>query len=398
LQAHRMEKLKIKSFVIENRSRISAANCFIAFSKSLDKHQTKVSLKALEIVIQVDDDIYKIETKKFFDINVKSFHSLLVRDNFISFRFITSLENQFDAEVLKVNGTCNKFQRVSLTIDDNKDEESVTITCSNCDSQLTVDEVVTLRRVLELPSSNLNVSDWFCHRHGDEKLFEDPQTTNGSSKCFNEETQQFQPKTNDVFYGPFCLLMNAQLFEKNRLRQKRKLSYCKRCLQLMGESSSSIVKFWWESVKISGRPFFNVASPINLVKNVIKNHLSSDGLGFLTPIVKIIFEASLPADDQKVHILIQVMDKNLQLLRLNLDDSKLVERRSIKVMYLKLKEDNDDDVRTLKYWQKDINIASFEFSIKMFHLFSEYLKAQSELIPEVYRTNNGFRLSYIEFM
>lgn len=393
-----MEKLKIKSFVIEYRQRIQAGNCFISFSKSLDKHQTKVSLKALEIVIQVDDDIHKIETKKFFDINVKSFHSLLVKDSFMSFRFITSNE-KFDEEVLKVNGTSNKFQKINLSVDDNKDEEIVSITCSNCDSLLTNEKEVTLKRILELPSSNLDISDWFCHRHGDEKLFEDSHNHDESSKpCFNEETQQFQPKINDVFYGPFCLLMNSQLFDKSRLRQKRKLIHCKRCLQLMGEGGSTITKFWWESVKVSGKPFFDVASPITLIKSVIKNHLSCDGLGFLTPIVKIIFESAMPADDQKVHILIQVMDKNLQLLRLSLDDLQLVERRSIKVMYLKLNHDNADDERTLKYWQKDINIASFEFSFKMFHILSEYLKAQSELIPEAYRTNNCFRLSYIEFL
>ena len=393
-----MEKLKIKSFVIEFRKKIQAGNCFIRFNSSLDKHKTKVLLKALEIIVQIDDDTYKIETKIFFDINIQSFHSLLVNDNFISFRFITANGNQFDSEVLKLNGSCNKFQRIKLNIDDNKDEENVTITCSNCDSMLTAEKEVKIRRVRELPSSNLNISDWFCHRHDDEKLFDDTQNNDTSTACFNEQTHQFQPRINDIFYEPFCLLMNSQLFDKTRLRQKRKLVYCKRCLQLMGESSSTITKFWWESVKISGKPFFDVSSPIDLIKNVIKNHLSCEGLGFLTPIVKIIFESALPVDDQKVHILIQVMDKNLQLLRLNLDDSQLVEQRSIKVMYLKLNQNNDDDERTLKYWQKDINIASFELSMKMFHTLCEYLKAQSDLIPEVYRTNNCFQLSYIEFL
>lgn len=394
-----MEKvqIKIKSFVIEYRQRIQAGNCFISFSNTLDKHQTKVSLKALEIVIQLDDDTHTIETKKFFDINIKSFHSLLVKDSFMSFRFITANEKQFDAEVLKVNGTSGKFQRINLNFDDNKDEENVVITCSNCDSLLTVEKQVTLKRVLELPSSNCDISDWFCHRHGDEKLFDVDH--NHDDSCFNETTQQFQPKISDVFYGPFCLLMNSQLFDMNRLRQKRKLLHCKRCLQLMGEiGSATITKFWWESLKIDGKSFFNVASPMNLIKGVIKNHLSCDSLGFITPIVKIIFESSLPADDQKVHILIQVMDRNLQLLKLNLDDLELEERRSIKVMYLKLNQNNADDERMLKYWQKDINIETFDLSIKMFHVLSEYLNSQSELIPEDYRTNNCFQLSYIEFL
>lgn len=393
-----MEKLKIKSFVIETRSRIKSGNCFICFNNSLDQHQTKVSLKAAEIIIQVDDDVLKIETKKFFDINIKSFHSLLVKDNFMSFRFISATEKQFDTEVLKVHCPSTKFQRIKLSVDSIK-EELVVIACSNCDSSLTVEKEVPLKRILELPSNNLDVSDWFCHRHGDEKLFDDSQNKEETvSSCFDEKTHKFQPKLNDLFHGPFCLLMNSQVFDKSRLRQKRQLIHCKRCLQLIGEGNSAMVKFWCESVKFNGKPFFDVASPIDLIKHVIKNHLACDGLMFLPPIVRIIFESSNPTDDKKVNLLIQVMDKNLQLLRLNLTSSQLEEKTSIKVMYLKLSEDNADDERTLKYWQKDINVTTFEMSFKLLHMLCEHLKLQSELIPEAYRTNNCFQLSYIEFM
>lgn len=393
-----MEKLKIKSFVIETRSRIKSGNCFICFNSSLDQHQTKVSLKAAEIIVQVDDDILKIETKNFFDINIKSFHSLLVKDNFMSFRFISACEKQFDAEVLKVSCPSTKFQRIKLSVDSNE-EELVAIACSNCDSSLTVDKEVTLKRILELPSNNLDISDWFCHRHGDEKLFDDSQNKEETvSSCFDEKTNKFQPKVNDLFHGPFCLLMNSQVFDKSRFRQKRRLIHCKRCLQLIGESNATITKFWCESVKFNGKPFYDVASPIDLIRLVIKNHLACDGLMFLAPIVRIIFEASNPTDDKKVNLLIQVMDKNLQLLRLNLKNSQLEEKTSIKVMYLKLNEDNADDERALKYWQKDINITTFELSFKLLHMLCEHLKAQSELIPEAYRTNNSFQLSYIEFM
>ena len=382
-----MEKLRIKSFLIEHRSRIQAGNCFISFSDSLDQHHTRVSLKNHEIVIQVDENVHRIATEKFFDINVKSFHSLLVSENFISFRFITANEKQFDEEVLTINDSSSKFQRIQVNVDVTGGR-GFSVTCSNCDSLLTTDQEVSLRRILELPSSNLDVSEWFCHRHADEKLFDD-------SNCFDEATQQFQPKLGDSFYGPFCLLMNAQLFDKARLRVKRKLIHCKRCLQLLGEfNGQRIVKLWCESVKFNDRAFFGVASQISLIKRVIKNHLACESL----MLVKLIFEASMPAnEDKKVHVIVQVMDRNLQLLKLE-EDSELVERRSIKVMYLKLRHDNDDDTRTLKYWQKDINVATFELSFKMLHALCEYLAAQSLLIPEVYRSNNSFQLSYIEFL
>lgn len=393
-----MDKLKMKSFVVEYRSRIKAGNCFIYFNNKLDQHQTKVLLRASGIVIQIDDDVYKIETKNFFNINIKSFHSLLVKDAYISFRFIVD-EDKFDSEVLLVNGSESKFQRIKLNVESNKDGVDMAITCSNCSSLITSQKEVTLKRILELPSSNLDVSDWFCHRHGDEKIFNDGENKEESSSgCFDEKTHQFQPKTHDLFYGPFCLLMNSQLMDMTRLRQKRQLIYCKRCLQPMGEHRDTITKFWCDSVKFNGRPFFDVDSPITLIRNVIKNHLACDGLMYLAPIVKIIFESAKPTDEHKVNVLIQVMEKNLQLLRLNLEDSKLTEQRSIKVMYLKLNHADADDERTLNYWRKDINVVTFELSFKMFHSLCEYLKTQSELIPEVYRSNNSFQFSYIEYL
>lgn len=392
-----METLKIKNLTIEHRSRIQAGNCFIRFSNNLDKHQTKVSLKQSEIIVKVDKDVHTIETKDFFDINIKSFHSLLVSDSFISFRFITANEKQFDAEVLKTGGELTKFQRIKLSLDSSKSElENVVVACSNCDSSVTINQPLTLRRILELPSSNLDVSDWFCHRHDNEKLFDETQNDSVQS-CFDEKTHQFQPKLTDVFYGPFFLLMNSQNFDKNRLRQKKKMIYCKRCLQLVGESSGAITKLWCESVKFNEKTFFDVDSSINLLKLVIRNHLACDGFVQVAPIAKIIFE-SVVRDDQKVHILVQIMDRNLQLLKLNLEDFKLLKSQSIKLMYLKLNHENADDERALKYWQKDINIVTYELSFKMFHTLSEYLKSQSELIPDAYRSNNGFQLSYLDLL
>jgi HECT-like Ubiquitin-conjugating enzyme (E2)-binding len=179
------------------------------------------------------------------------------------------------------------------------------------------------------------------------------------------------------------------------LRRKNQLIYCKRCLQLLGETSNqNVTKFWWESIKFQDKLIFDV-SPIELVKNVISNHLACDV--YIAPIVKMIFETKIPTDDKKLHILIQVMDKNLQLMQLNMESMKLVERKAIKVMFLKLTEGIPEDDRTLNFWQKDLHVTNFELSFKMFHLILEYLETQSELIPGVYRnSNNGFQLTYID--
>lgn len=399
-----MEKLKISSFVIEFRKNLGAGNAFIKFNEKLGTAETKVLLKSNEIIIHAGDEEYTIETANFFYINVKSFYNLLVKDNFISFRFITSNENFGSDLVSNISGAIT-YQKLKLNLNNECD---VKVSCSNCDSLLTTEKEINFKRVLELPSSNMAISDWFCHRHDGEKIFQNSEQNNNKScnekECFNEETQMFKPKINDIFYGPFHLLLNSQPFEMNRFRPKKNqsnLMHCKRCLQLLCQlNGASCLMFWWENIKFNGKYMYSdVNTPIDLVRKVICNHLSCDSLSYLSPIIKVIFESINPNTGQKIHILLQVMDKNLKLLKLNLENYKLTEVKTIKVMYMKLDQlKNDDDERTLKYWQKDINTMTFEFSFKMFHLFAEYLEKQSATIPEIYRFNNSFLLSYIEVL
>lgn len=393
-----MENQKISTFVIEFRRNIQAGNVFIKFNSKLADSQTKVLLKSHEIIIQIDNEEYTIETGDFFNINVKSFYNLCVKDNFISFRFITANGEDF---VVPSTNEGIKYQKLKLNV---SNENDVKVTCSNCDSLLTIEKEINFKRVLELPSSNMAISDWFCHRHDGDKLFQSGHCNNNNNpnECFNEETQMFKPKMSDIFYGPFHLLLNARHFELNRFRPKKNtnLMHCKRCLQLLCQMGNSSLMFWWENVKLNGKFLYSdIETPADLVKWVICNHVSCDSLSYLSPIIKIIFESINPNSGHKIHILLQIMDKNLKLLKLKLDDFKLTEVKTIKVMYLKLDHQNsDDDERTLKYWQKDINTMTFEFSFKMFHLFSEYLEKQSDMIPEMYRYNNSFQLSYIEIM
>lgn len=384
----------MKSFVVEYRPRIKSGNAFIKFNNPLDKHSTKISLKPSGITVLVDGDEHNINTEEFFDINIKSFHSLMVKDNFLSFRFLTADDRQFSSEIIQPQQENSKTHQLKLNVNcENQSEVKVNVACSNCTSTLTIHEQIALKRVLELPSTNLNVSDWFCHRHENEKLFPE---ADGSNQIFHEESHTFQPKINDLFYAPFSVLLNSQHFDDSRLRRKKHLVYCKRCLQLLGECNyqSTTFKFWWESVKFQEKFIFDV-TPIELLKNVITNHLACDV--YIAPIVKMIFETKLPTEDKKLHILIQVMDKNLKLMQLNMDSMKLMTRKSFKIMYLKLTEGIPDDDQTLKFWQKDLHAMTFELSFKMFQLFLEYLESQSQLIPGVYRTsNNGFQLSYID--
>lgn len=394
--------MDIQNFSIEFLKRLQAGNCFIKFNETLGQNETKVLLKANQIIVKIDEESHTIDTSDFFAINVKSFYNLLVKDNFISFRFIIADEKKFDSEVITNGPSSNaiKFQRLEVNV---PLKEPVIITCSNCESSLTKKDV-HFRRILELPSSNMAISDWFCHRHDNEKIFQESAEgdvqESSTAQCFNEETQIFEPKSSDAFYGPFHILLNIEILDLSRFRQNKSF-HCKRCLQLICKRNgkgNAALHFWWENVKFNGQLMYkDILEPVDLVRRIIANHIACDSLSFLSPIIKIIFESSIPSTGQKINLLLQVMDTNLKLLKLNKDTFKLVELTSIKVMYLILDKVGDaDDERTLKYWQKDINTMTFEFSFKMFTIFTDYLASQSEIIPQIYRYNNSFQLSYIE--
>lgn len=310
-----------------------------------------------------------------------------------------------------------KFENLNLNVMTNQD---IKISCSNCEQPLTIEKEVSFNRILSLPSSSLAVSDWFCHIHSGQKIFqpniqpksqsfntkhdtndnhddgiEEEVEVKEDSQCFNEDTQVFQPKINDLFYGNFHILINSKIIELNRFRHKSGELRCKRCLQLICQKNytSRSLMFWYENIKFNGNFLYCHLSPIDLIKKVICNHISHNP----SPIIKLIFEAIIPSSTNRVHILLQIMDKNMKILKLNLDNSTLTEHKSIKVIFLKLTQDNsnDDHERTLKYWQKDFSILSLEVSFNLFHILCEYLQSMCLLIPESLRFHNFFQLSYI---
>ncbi|KAG5668650.1 hypothetical protein PVAND_016584 [Polypedilum vanderplanki] len=384
------EKLQISNLLIENYKKFKSANIFIKFNKSTKESETKVIVKFNEIVIKIKDEEHQIETSEFFKINAKFCYNLLVKGSFISFRIITTDDsNNFTTELITkslLEGP--KFAVLKLNIFDNEDTK---ITCSNCDHPLTIEKSVNFKRILSLPSSSMAMDEWFCHLHSNEQIFVPEQ-----SKCFDEKSKVFEPKINDIFYSNFYFLLNQENLELNRLRLVKNSIHCKRCLQLLGEklNSANCIKFWSESLKFNGKFFFcDLILPMDLIKKVLCNHLAHHNLSL---IAKVIFESTAPNTQKKIYILLQIMDRNLKILKLSENKLKLIEVSAIKVMFLKLTNGDEEDEKTLKYWQSDINSATFEFSFKYFHTFLEYLIKESEQIPDNYRFNNGFQLSYVE--
>lgn len=215
----------------------------------------------------------------------------------------------------------------------------------------------------------------------------------------------FQPKSCDLFYSDFYILINREVIESKRLREKFNYIYCKRCLKFLGESNAGVVKIWSENVSFGDNHVsFYTKSSIHSVIELIRrnlNTLKTDNSNiYLSSIVKIIFEAINPKNNHKLYLLIQILDQNLDLFKLNLENFELEPSKGIKVMFFTFTihpdKDNDENLKTLNFWLKDINTTQCEISSDLYYTFCRYLDTNSKYIPDFYRKNNLFNLTYID--
>jgi hypothetical protein len=411
-----MEYLKLRSFLIEFRHRIQSANVFLTFNENLANNtKTKILLKVNEISISIDNQNYKIDINNFFNINIKSICNLIIKNNSISFRFNTN-ETNFDKELLKLN-LQDTVEQPENSISGSKINvicnDKYSLNCSNCKSNLAAldsedQNSVQFSRILELPSNGLDLNEWFCHKPHSLIV-----NDNRNSECISNEINDchrhdavsnlFKPKNCDLFYSNFYVLFNRDIIDASRVRQKRNYFYCKRCLNFLGEKTSNdSIKMWCENFCFNDQlPFYQNKNVFDNIIHLIKMQIAqSDAFLYLSSIVKIIFEAKVPKNDSQLYLLIQIMDRNLDLYKLNLENFKLEQTKGIKIMYHCIAitpDDKDtDDLKTLNYWKKDMDSVVYEISSNIYHKFCKYLESNSKFIPDFYRKNNLFYLSYID--
>ena len=164
------------------------------------------------------------------------------------------------------------------------------------------------------------------------------------------------------------------------------------------------MKLWCENFRFNETTSFyeklGTESVIHLIRDTINNFQIESTYLFLSSIIKILFETKIPNSENvgaKMYLLIQIMDKNLDLFKLNQTSFLLEKTQSLKLMYhtidLNNMRDDHKDQDTLKFW---MNETSYELSFKVFNQFCKYLDGNSKFIPDFYRKNNLFYLSYID--
>lgn len=410
----------IDQILIEYWSRLQSANFCILLSKPFtDVQSVKIHLRDSQIYLSYNSSelcqmqTITIDLTKFFNIKTHSLSLLMIKTNYLSFRInTTNTLNNFDEELLRrpveLNGNCKRKVSKPNVLP----KELIQLICSNCTAPLT--KLMSFQRVLELPSENLDVSDWFCHKTHD--------TAEEDTK-FN--FTKFEPRTMDLLYGQqFFILLNAEHLQN--LKTKCDSIHCKRCLQYVGDNipKKKSMKLWNENVKVQHdtnvKPLFGSqrTSILDHFRTIIEqiiydyNFLVSTPQNGMSQSMKILLECGNNRKSEK-YLFIQIMNKNLVMLKKENENHEACMKQDSIVNLIKVtghkvlfhvenletkKETNTAGTKSalVDFWQNDPSVSHSQISQKMFDCAVDNLHENSKLVPECYRScNGGFLLSYV---
>ncbi|XP_075987654.1 uncharacterized protein LOC142984135 [Anticarsia gemmatalis] len=414
----------IKNIFIELRSRLRSCNVFITTGVDFTKNcNLKISIQANCIVLNYYKDDYSnrrdslssieslsdcsdddcdvscvIPIREFCQIIPNSMSCLKIDKSTISFRILTEPKNggNFYKELLSTNNLDTTTKANVWKLNVNVGEE-LKITCANC-SNVVSGCNVKFDRVLELPTANLDMSEWFCHGHG-----------HGHSHSDSSQIEPIdikQNKTDFLYRLTFFVVNNTILAEKtNKFNSKREVYHCNRCLAWLGLKNKDTVKLFNSEVKIyqndtektvfAAKPLQNIHT--NDFIYTIESMTREFNLGFqYTVMCKILLECTISAS-KKQYLLIWVMDKELQVLRNNCEKilSDKIELQSsfvTKILY-KVEFCINEEVES---WLSDPTVVSTDISKGMFSNGLAHLQKMSMKVPESFRNTNGYCVSYLK--
>ncbi len=409
----------INQILIEYSSRLQVANFFILFAKRFaDTKSVKILLKSSEIEIHYDDgQRITLDLTEHFQLETCSLSLLNIGGDNVSFRLNTNNDNSFRFEYLNLNNN-NESPADILKLKINVDAgEDFQIICSNCTGPLTA--VVNYQRILELPSENLDLSEWFCHKHHPTTTETTNITTTTNSHHHHHidakekfNFAKFNPRDTDLLFGQFFFLYNAT--KLNNVKTKDNFIYCRRCLNFIGETvrRDTTIKIWDENIKIlskldgggdngGARCLFNGSSLYQNFYFIIRKNvqdfdfMSSAGLPSTN---KILFETKDSSDGHTTQfLLLQIMNKNLELFTLAGGcSSGSVSLRKVSGMKVFYRIESDETRPMVKFWQNDVGCSNIQISKKMFTVAVDTLTEYSKFVPNDYRTMGGFTISYLQ--
>lgn len=409
----------IKDVFLELRERLRSCNVFITTGVDFNKNcNLKISIQTNCIVLNYYNDDRKrkdsvssieslsdcseddtevtsvIPIQEFCQIVPNSMSCLKIDKNTVSFRILTEPKNggNFYKELLSPKIVPNSSKTSNSLKINIKENTEVKITCANCSNMIS-NELIKFDRVLELPSENLDMSEWFCHGH-----------------CNGNSSQEIvlKPNKNDFLYRLTSFIVNLDHLsgKTNKFNSKREVYHCNRCLAWLGIKNKGTVKLYnseliFQLADDNIRALTHNVSVKNIATDdfiyTIESMIKEFDLGFqYTVMCKILLECNISAS-KKQYLLIWVMDKELKVLRnkgkyiLN-EKIELQSSLLTKILY-KVEFSLNNEVES---WLSDPSVVSTDISKNMFNFGVEQLKEMSLKVPESFRNANGFFVTYLK--
>lgn len=402
--------MRIKNILVEHFSRLKCANVFILFQTAFENVAiVKVCLRETEILIHVSEEQTFTISMNSIDLHLQidTISTLIIKGNSISFRINTSTSEHFRKEILPLLETASSKQtKLSLNIESG---DKLEIVCGNCTTPLTGS--LSFRRILELPSENMDLTEWFCHKpHGKHAPPEPSHTkcrppTEPCEPAASTEDKynatKFSPDNDDLFYGYFFVLIDLKhLISVNRAFGS-KMIHCKRCFKHIGESvREKSAKIWNGNVEMTkggSEPTQLFAGEHNLLAESISivDQILNDFQMLGRQSQKILFETRA-LDSSEKFVFIHVMSRNVVLFQGYVNnESDEIDLSPIDGIKCLFKCETNPNHPLVHFWENDANVVSIQISIEMMDCVLRQLNLCTKFIPEAFRVNSGFSVSYL---
>lgn len=406
----------VKDVFIELRARLRSCNVFITTGVKLNENcNLKINIQSDCITLNCYNNVYdrrgslssieslsdccsedeysdsaSIAVDEFCQLIPNSMSCLKIDRGTISFRILTRPKGgDFYAEFVSP-GTSElpKSNEPKVNLEPGQD---TVFSCANCSNELSKGRV-RFDRALELPTTSLDASDWFCHGHG-----------HGATCDLAPK-----PRSADFLYRLTHFVVNATALspKTNSFNSKRHVYHCNRCLAWLGVKGRDGVKLFNSEVTMQhndrqGRVFTHGTPTIDTDTTVedfiytIERLTRESIMGLQYSVMcRIVLECQFKSDS-KEYLLVWVMDRQLQVLRKKESSDDNISLKSsllTKILY-RVEGSLNEEVES---WLADPTVVSTDISKTMFCRGLEHLRSTSQKVPESFRNANGYSVSYLK--
>lgn len=294
--------------------------------------------------------------------------SLVQEEKHISFRVQTSPKNltgSFSLELVESNESTSVVREHVLSI---PSDEPCSMSCLCCGQNILVKEVITFKRILPLPSSSCDASDFFCHNHGDSSV-------------------DINPNETDCLYSSSGFQIHS-----SHLGMPDSVIRCKSCLAWLGTMSQSRAQLWYTTIEIKSSLSRDIQVPkllpaqefIHIIQLAIKQ--------CPTLICQILLNVKVSVNVTH-YLLLCVIDRQLTLLTASSSLSKeFVSYQAIKVSF------HVEKSRSLMVskWLTDSFVSCIDVALPVFVQGLKLLSHTAQFIPSSHRkAQHNFLLAYV---